>query len=424
MATVVREREQIQATNGRVQERYVDGTMTRAAREARIALRLENLAAWRYDLESLAHFDPDYPYDVAHEYDYDWTTDPDYGAEGVHFSEFEEDGALIDSDSRPSGLQLYMLQTTRDRIGDRALTKAYYVFVPQRVEHLELSTRQGSPVDRIRPDLLVMPTEADVREAYDREPGRTAQLDDAVPELVLEVLSKSTATWDLVDKQRLYEALGVHEYLVYDLGGKRGPNSSRELLMYRLADGAYGEVEFLRKGSASDPEVFWSDVFGTHIRFLPDPQENAEEFRRLPEGHRPPPRFQWWDERQERWRDRQTDAEHEQNRIVQERDRFMQERDQATQERNQATQERNQATQERDRLVDLFHQLLPAQLDADLRARIITRWQKDGPPTDAVARILAVREVPDAWRTLLLPDESDDAQGPDRLTPPREPFSP
>ena len=417
MATVVREREQIQATNGRVQERYVDGTMTRAAREARIALRLENLAAWQHDLESLAHFDPDYPYDVAHEYDYDWTTDPDYGAEGVHFSEFEEDGALIDSDSRPSGLQLYMLQTTRDRIGDRALTKAYYIFVPQRVEHLELSTRQGSPVDRVRPDLLVMPTEADVREAYDREPGRTAQLDDAVPELVLEILLKSTATWDLVDKRRLYEALGVHEYLVYDLGGKRGPGSPRELLMYRLAEGAYGEVEFLRKESASDPEGFWSDVFGTHIRFLPDPQENAEGFRRLPEGHRLPPRFQWWDEGQERWRDRQTDAEHERNRIVQERDQAAQERDRIVQERDRIVQERNQG-------LDLLHQLLPAQLDADLRARIIARWQEDGLPTDAVARILAVQEAPDTWRTLLLPSESNDDHGPDRLTPPREPFSP
>ena len=86
MATAVREREHLQAvSNGRLRERYVDATMTRAAREARITWRLEHLAAWRHDLETLEHFDPDYPYDVAHEYDYDWTTDPDYGAEGIHF---------------------------------------------------------------------------------------------------------------------------------------------------------------------------------------------------------------------------------------------------------------------------------------------------------------------------------------------------
>ena len=94
------------------------------------------------------------------------------------------------------------------------------------------------------------------------------------------------------------------------------------------------------------------------------------------------------------------------------------------QERNQATQERDRIVQERNQSVDLLHQLLPTQLDADLRARIIARWQEDGLPTDAVARILAVQEAPDTWHTLLLPDESDDDHGPDRLTPPREPFSP
>ena len=53
--------------NGRVRDRYIDATMTREVREARIAWRLEHLAAWQHDLESLAHFDPDYPYDIAHE---------------------------------------------------------------------------------------------------------------------------------------------------------------------------------------------------------------------------------------------------------------------------------------------------------------------------------------------------------------------
>ena len=39
------------------------------------------------------------PYDVAHEYDHDWTLDPDYSDEGFHFSEFEEDGVPIASDA-------------------------------------------------------------------------------------------------------------------------------------------------------------------------------------------------------------------------------------------------------------------------------------------------------------------------------------
>ena len=79
------------------------------------------------------------------------------------------------------------------RLGRRTMTEATYVFLPQQVAHLKLTTWQGSPVDRVKPDLVVMPSEADLLEANDPSPGRTAQLDDAVPELVLEVLSKTTA---------------------------------------------------------------------------------------------------------------------------------------------------------------------------------------------------------------------------------------
>ena len=409
METAIRERTRADC-NGRVRERYVDAAMTRMAREQRIAWRLEHMDEWRHDLETLAHFDPDYPYDVAHEYDYDWTTDPDYGAEGIHFSEFEEDGVLIDDDSRPGRLQEHMLDTARARIGRRTLTEAIYVFLPQQVEHLKLTTRQGSPVDRVKPDLVVMPSEADLLEANDRRPGRTARLDDPVPELVLEVLSKTTAMRDLDDKRRLYETLGVAEYLVYDLGGKRWSDSPRELLMYRLVAGTYEAVGPLKKISASEPDTVWSDVFDTYIRFLPDVREETEEFRGLPEGHRPSPRFQWYDPEESRWRDTETDAEHERNRIVQERD--------------QAAQERDQAANERDRVVALLHQLLPAELPGDLRARIIARWQEDGPPADAIDRILTVREAPEAWRTLLLPDESDKDRGPDCAVSPREPRTP
>ena len=393
--------------NGRVRERYVDATMTRAAREQRIAWRLEHLDEWRCGLESLAHFDPDYPYDIAHEYDHDWTTDPDYGAEGIHFSEFEEDGVLIADDSRPGRLRVRMLDTARVRIGYRALANPTYVFLPQQVEHLELTTRQGSPVDRVKPDLVVVPSEADLMEANDRGPGRTARLDDPVPELVLEILSKTTAMRDLDDKRRLYETLGVAEYLVYDLGGKRGPDSPRELLMHRLVDGAYEAVAPLKKASLSEPDTVWSDVFDMYIRFLPDVREETDEFRGLPEGHRPSPRFQWHDPEENCWRDTETDAEHERNQIVQERDR--------------AAQERDQAANERDQVVALLHQLLPAKLPGDLRARIIACWQEDGPPADAINRIRTVGEAPEAWRTLLLPDESDQDRSPDRAGSPREP---
>ena len=389
------------AANGRVQERYIDATMTRAAREARIAWRLEHLAAWQHDLESLAHFDPDYPYDIAHEYDDDWTTDPDYGAEGVHFSEFEEDGVLINGDSRPSRLQERMYDTAFDRIGDRALTEAYYVFVPLLVEHLELSTRQGSPVDRVRPDLLVMPTEADLQDAYNRDPDRTAQLDDPVPELVLEVLSKTTVARDLDDKRRLYEALGVAEYLVYDLGGKRWADSPRELLMWRLENGSYRQTDPDPDLSQPNAYAYRSEVFGTHIRFLPDPRENDEVFRRRPAERRPQPHFQWWDATDSRWRDRESD----------ERDNIALEIRQAERERHdrelQETRTQSLAEGEMKTAIATLHAFLSGELRPELRDQIADHWQEHGLPADVIVHIQAVQQTPSEWRSLLLPDEPD-----------------
>ena len=398
--------------NGRAPEPHplFDPTMTRAAREERAAGRRAAPEAWQCELEALYHYTPEYPYDPVHEYEPDWTTDPDYGIDGLHRCRFDADGIRIMADIRAREIQRTARNTTFHKLGDCV--------------EVETSVHYLAPDNVVRwvlPDLMVLPQVGLLGMAT--SPDRALRLDRGAPPpvLILEILSYGGLQRDLEDKRQLYADLGVREYLVYDLGGKRRRGSPRELLLYRLEGGIYRKVDPEPKKTASDPDVHWSDVFGAYIRMMPDPQE---KFSELPEEQRPHPRFQWWDEGQERWRDRQTDDEHKQNRIVQERDRFMQERNQATQERNQATQERDRATQERNQLVDLLHQLLPAQLDADLRARIIARWQEDGPPTDAVARILAVREAPDAWRTLLLPDESDDDHGPDHLTPPREPFSP
>ena len=372
--------------NGRVRDRYIDATMTRAAREERIAWRLEHLAAWQHDLESLAHFDPDYPYDVAHEYDHDWTTDPDYGAEGVHFTEFEEDGVLIEGDSRPSRLQERMYDTALDQIGDRALTEAYYVFVPLLVEHPGLSTRQGSPVDRVKPDLLVMPTAADLQDAHNRDPDRTAQLDDPVPELVLEVLSKTTVARDLDDKRRLYETLGVVEYLVYDLGGKRWVDSPRELLMWRLEGGIYHRMDPDPGLSQPDAYAYRSEVFGTRIRFLPDPREEAEEFRRLPAERRPQPHFQWWDEEQGRWRDRETDRD---NRV----------------------KAKGMTIGRMETAIGTLHACLGSELDPAYLERIEAAWREHGLPTDVIVRIVTMQQTPSEWRSLL-PDEPKDGSDP------------
>lgn len=60
----------------------------------------------------------------------------------------------------------------------------------------------------VRPDIIFIPNE-------DRDKIRENWVEGA-PSLVIEVLSSSTATRDLVDKRELYERHGVREYWVVD----------------------------------------------------------------------------------------------------------------------------------------------------------------------------------------------------------------
>ena len=47
---------------------------------------------------------------------------------------------------------------------------------------------------------------------------------------------------DLGNKLRLYEVLGVREYLPYDLGGKHWKDAPRELLPYLLEGSIYRKM--------------------------------------------------------------------------------------------------------------------------------------------------------------------------------------
>ena len=399
-AAGIAERTRLPATvevNGRVGEPHPDAdpAMTREAREARIAWRLEHLDEWQRDLESLAHYDPGYAYDVAHEYDVDWTTDPDYGPTGIHLFEFDEDGVLYSDDDRPQAIELYMRDTARDRVGYRVVYQTRYGFMPEIAERVGLHTRQGRPSNTVKPDLIVMPSEEDLDPSRFPEDGQPRP-DDAVPELVLEILSESTAVRDQEGKRQLYEYLGVREYLLYDLGGKRWDNSPRELLVYRLEGDAYRQVPPDPGLSEPQAQAFWSDVFDAYIRMMPDPQEDTEEFRQLPVGRRPPPLFQWRDAVQGRWRDRATD----------ERDRIRQKG------KNEGrTEERLEAT------IDTMREFLGPEL-ADVHLdRIELIWRRDGPPADALRRVRDALRAPSEWRSLLLSGDPDDDRAAGREPP-------
>lgn len=383
--------------NGRTEapHLYTDPTMTREAREERIAWRLEHIDEWQSAIESLDHYDPGYTYDVAHEYDVDWTTDPDYGPTGIHLFEFDEDGELYSDDDRPQAIELYMRDTARDRVGYRVVYQTRYGFVPEIAERVGLRTRQGRPSNTVKPDLIVMPSEEDLDQSRFPEDGQPRP-DDAVPELVLEILSESTAVRDQEGKRRLYEYLGVREYLLYDLGGKRWDDSPRELLVYRLEGNAYRQIPADPGLSEPQAQAFWSDVFDAYIRMLPDPQEDTKEFRQLPAGRRPPPLFQWWDAVQDRWRDRAGD----------ERERIRQEG------KNEGrTVERLEAT------IDTMREFLGPELAGVHLDRIELIWRRDGPPADALRRVRDALRAPSEWRSLLLPGDSDDDRAAGREPP-------
>ena len=410
----VRERTRPPATTAEVNGRAAvelhpnaDPTMTRAARSERAAWRLDHPAAWRCELEDLSHFDPEFVYDVAHDYGPDWTTDPDYGAECVDLWEYDENGVVSPVEKRAWQIQVRMTDSAADPLVGTSLEADYereVRFRPETIAHVNRLTDARHHVRKgVRADLLVR-VAMSVRERERFAPEGILRVDRGapVPRLVLEVLSKGSASRDLDYKRYLYEAAGVSEYLVYDLGGKRRVGSPRELLMFRLEGGTYRQVASEPKGSPTDPDAFRSIVFGTLIRMLPDEREHDKGILALPEEDRPPPRFQWWDAGRGRWRDRETDAELER---AAERDRHIQEL-QDTRKKGRAE---GRAEERLIMAVDLMHKLLSDALPPELRGRVETAWRRDGPPQDVMDRILKVQQVPNEWRSLLKgPDENGD----------------
>ena len=387
MAMAVRERERVQTVAngcGRDLPPGADPYMTREARAERTAWRRAHLAEWQAGIERLDHYDPGHAYDIAHEYELDWTTDPDYGAEGVHLSEFDEDGVYCPPDERAHAIEHDMCQTARDRVGDRVASQGIYRFVEEIAVELKRYTAQDQPANSVKPDLIVMPSEEDLDPARIPE-DRQPRPDDPIPELILEILSESTASRDLEDKLRLYEMLGVREYMLYDLGGKRGVHSPRELILYRLEAGTYHRVPVEPELSEPGVPAYRSEVFDAPIRMLPDPRENDADMQNRPERRQPAPIFQWYDMQQSRWRDRasdEADRQRQEGRVV---ERLVM-------------------------AVDMLRRCLPGDAEATARTRIEEHWRFAGTPEDVVDRLLNVQLAPGEWRSLLnIPpdDESD-----------------
>ena len=349
-----------------------DPDMTQAARRARAAWRREHLAEWQRELEALCHFDPEFIYDPAHEYDEDFTTDPDYDTDGVHFLEYDADGVVSPLEKRARTVQERGADTSSDMLAGTGWEGDYerlVRFLPETIEHANQAARASHPVRKgVRPDMLVRavmsPSE---RERFMPDGVLRLDLGAPVPPLVLEVVSEGSAERDLNYKRHLYAAAGVSEYLVYDLGGKRGSGSPRALLMYRLEGGSY------RQAPVADE--YRSTVFNTRVRVMPDAREHSEEQRGVPAEDRSPPRFQWWDPDTERWRDRESDRE-------------------------RLGEQRGIRLGQVQILIQALDAFLPDLSDAD-RERIVEAWSADGIPDDMLSRIMEAGQTPGEWASIL-----------------------
>ena len=337
-----------------------DPNMTRERRAALITLRRTHVPQWRSGLRQLPHFNPAFPYDIVHEYDLDWTTDPDYAHDAVEYLELSEDGTVTAEKPKNKALHMAMLWTLPAALGRRAVMEPRLHFGPELGAAAGLFTKLGAPSIQVEPDLavLVPGTELSDRQIWDITYDIHVDAGDPVPVLVVEILSDSTAARDLDGKRRLYETLGIPEYVLCDvLGGlldPDAPHSPPGMVLYRLEEGAYRES----RTSGTDPSVFRSDVLGASVRLLPprEPVRAREDFR-----------FQWWDGEQGRWRDHRTDAEHERMEMA----------------------------------VGLLHAYLGATLDSEHLDRIEVHWREHGPPDTVMDRILHVQKVSREWRSLL-----------------------
>ena len=355
-----------------------DPHMTPALREALLAQRLIHVDQWQAGLKQLPHFNPAYPYDIAHEYDLDWTTDPDYSHDAVKYLEINEDGTVTAEKPKNKILHVAMLWTLLAALGRRVVLEPRLHFGPERGAAAGLYTKLRKPSIQVEPDLAVLApgTVLSDRQIWDTSYDIDVAAGHPVPALVGEILSDSTATRDLGGKRRLYELLGIAEYVLCDvLGGlldPEAPDAPPGMVMYRLEGGVYRESRV----AGTDPAVFRSDVLGGFARLLPprNPVRARQDFR-----------FQWWDEAQRLWRDTRTDEERERMQLA-------------------------------IALLDaqLGSTLSPAHLD-----RIKAHWHRHGPPDNVQDHILQVRQAPNAWQSLLRPDEPDNDHEPDRSPPPR-----
>ena len=372
-----------------------------AARRRRAIHRIRHPEAWREYLATLPHYDPDYVYDEGHEYEVEWTTDPDYCADDayLHWCVFDEEGFL---DPPPSEHRA-LIEAGQNILGDvlepgRILDEPDYLYPEALGRQAGLRTEGGAVQTKVQPDLAVLPEGWDDGQL---PKSRTLHTDDnhPVPDLIVEIASPSTAAWDWGGKRELYKALGVREYLILDAGRPDGgdlPARPARLTLYRLRDGDYVQADG-GQDPASSPssadgvaevlEPVYSEVCGTSLRLLrPEPEARVC--------------FQWHEPATGRWRDRATDQA---AALL------------ASRVEGHAEGRVEGHTEGRvETLLQMLEQVLPESTYPGAVARAAQHWSADGLPADVEVRVLAAAAEPDRWWDHLgLPPDTDPTSPPE-----------
>ena len=271
-----------------------DSATAIASRYQRAMWRLLHPRAWQADLQALSHFDPEFVYDENHEYYEDWTTDPDYGKVNVRNFPYDLAGFVSPDQKRHNPLIEQMRETLCMPLGGEGVHRVQptpdYHFPEAVGRDLSLFTGGRKPKTQIKPDLVVLPAGRDDRSLKESRVIRTDP-GHPVPEMVVEVVSPSSAARDYGDKAVLYERLGVKEYLIVDPGEPPEGDSQgylAQLALYRLQPNSnYMRVE----GEGDDPNMeVRSAVIGNVVRLKQDHPDDA-------------PVFQWFDPNLGIWRD-------------------------------------------------------------------------------------------------------------------------
>ena len=341
------------------------------AREWRTRARLQHLDAWQALLQGLPHYNPDYLYDPGCEYEINWTTDPHYRVDGVRRYEYTEDGCLSPLGSLHAPLILRMLRVLCAALGHRVCREPDLYFLPTIGKDLGLTTEAGQPRYMVSPDLVVMPpswTLAVARERTEEERIIHLDHDDPTPELVVEVLSKSTRLHDLQDKLALYAVLGIAEDLVVDPGGLQQVPSR---WLFRKSNGAYT----LAEDSDTPHHTFRvCGARGTQVRLTHVDQIGV-------------PVFQWLDPNTDQWRDPAGDL------------------------RLEGHLKGQMAT-----LINLLGKMLPGLTEQDIQYTEY-HWLQNGLPDNAEDLLLEAARKPAQWRTILkIPATNELSDTNDKIT--------